>query len=67
MEQNKLDSFIGEPLENVKSTLEKEGISVQIINFSKPMINKGELLVVKAENAKANKVNLYVAEFKIDI
>lgn len=67
MEQNKLDSFIGEPLENVKSALEKEGISVQIINFSKPMINKGDLLVVKAENAKANKVNLYVAEFKIDI
>jgi len=62
-----LKNFIGEPLENVRSSLEKEGISVQIINFSKPMINKGELLVVKAENAGKNKVNLYVAEFKIDI
>lgn len=70
MEKDFFNRFIGEPLESVQDSLEQKGFSVQVIDFSKPMmkvINKGDLLVVKIKFDGTKNIILYVSEFKIDI
>ena len=61
------DALIGEPLDLVKSKLEKEGFVVKVFKCSKPKIKTSDELVIKIEKSAGNELVIIAGDFLINI
>lgn len=67
MDKLDLNSFIGEPLENVKKTLSDSGLNIIVEEFLKPKMKTDTKLVVQAKFVDEKTIKLVVGDFLINL
>ena len=67
MEKLDLNSFIGEPVEDVKKTLSDRGMNIIVEEFLKPKMKTDSKLVVALRQIDANTIKLVVGDFLINL